>query len=133
MPKHYQGSRPSADEVGEGHVEDAGDPQQREVGRILTAGFDLLQHVPAEAGAKVQLLLRDLPGQAFGADALAEDTALLMEPGVVVGCVHSTNRLTKIILSQHVKVGISEGWAGRRGSAVVRCLDRTPELVHTFE
>ncbi|WP_443048990.1 hypothetical protein [Streptomyces sp. M92] len=133
MPKQHQGSRPSTDEVGEGHVEDAGDPQKREERRILTAGFDLLEDVPAEAGAEVQLLLGDAPGLAFEANALAEDTAVLMEPGVVVGCVHSTNRLTKIILSQHVKVGISGAEADQRGRAGVRAAEVANELKHSFE
>ncbi|WP_425587780.1 hypothetical protein, partial [Streptomyces marokkonensis] len=100
VPRSPSGAGRSSHKVGEGHVEDARDSEQREVGRVLTAGFDLLKDVPADASTQVQLLLTHPPGAAFGADALAEDTAVLMKPSVVVGCVHSTNRLTKIILSQ---------------------------------
>jgi hypothetical protein len=51
----------------------------------------------------VELLLGDAPADAFGADPVAEGAAVLVEPGVVIGWVHSTNAATKIILSQHDK------------------------------
>lgn len=102
------GAGRSPHEVGEGHVENAGDAEQREQCRIVAAGFDALEYIAADASTQVQTLLADAAALTLGADTVPEDAAALQEPGVIVGCLHSTNRLTKIILSQHDKSGIFE-------------------------
>ena len=102
------GSR-SPHQIPQRHTEDAGDPQQRVERRVVLAGFDALQDVATDAGVEVEAFLRDALTTAFAPDPVPQDAAVLVEPGVVVGWVHSTNAELKIITSQPDKSGILEG------------------------
>jgi hypothetical protein len=89
------------------YTENAGDPQQRPDARIATAGLDLLVCGAGEVRREVDGLLGHVLAESPDADAVADGAALVEQPGVVIGQAgHSTNALTKIIISQPCLSGI---------------------------
>jgi hypothetical protein len=89
------------------YTKDASDPQQRADARIATAGFDLLVGGAGEVRREVDGLLGHVLAEPPDANAVADGAALTEQPGVVIGQAgHSTNALTKIIISQPCLPGI---------------------------
>lgn len=89
------------------HTENVGDPQQRPDAGIPGAGLDLLIGGAREVSGEEDGLLRHVLAEPPDADAVADGAALMEQPGVVIGQAgHSTNALTKIIISQPCLSGI---------------------------
>lgn len=83
------------------HTQNMSDLQQRRDTGIGRAGLDCLVGGPGHPGGEEHALLGAVLVDASDANAVADGAALLQEPVVVIGQLwHSTNALTKIIISQ---------------------------------
>lgn len=89
------------------NTQDASDPQQRRDAGIPRASLDLLIGGAREVRGEEHRLLGHVLAEPPDADAVADGAALVEQPGVVIGQAgHSTNGLTKIIISQPCLSGI---------------------------
>lgn len=90
------------------HAKNASDPQQRSDARVAAAGLDLLIGGAREVRREVDGLLGHVLAEPPDANAVADGAALKEQPSVVIGQAgHSTNALTKIIISQPCLSGIN--------------------------
>jgi hypothetical protein len=88
-------------------TQNASDPQQRRDARVSRASLDLLVRGAREVRCEEDGLLGHVLAEPPDADAVADGAALMEQPGVVIGQAgHSTNALTKIIISQPCLSGI---------------------------
>jgi hypothetical protein len=89
------------------HAENMSDLQQRGNAGIGRAGLDGLIRGPGDAGGEEHALLGPVVVEAPDANAVADGAALAQEPVVVIGQGwHSTNPMTKIIISQPGQPGL---------------------------
>ena len=83
------------------HTQNMSDPQQGGDAGVRGSSLDLLVRGPGHAGGKEHALLGAVLVEAPDANTVADGAALPQEPVVVIGQGrHSTNPLTKIIISQ---------------------------------
>jgi len=89
------------------HTQNMSDLQQGGDAGVSRAGLDSLVRGPGDAGREEHGLLGAVLVEAFDANAVADGAALPQEPVVVIGQRrHSTNALTKIIISQPGSPGL---------------------------
>lgn len=83
------------------HTQNMSDLQQGGDAGVRGSSLDSLVCGPGDAGGEEHGLLSPVLVEAFDANAVADGAALPQEPVVVIGQGrHSTNPMTKIIISQ---------------------------------